>query len=352
MSGNTFGTRFRVTTFGESHGPALGCVIDGVPAGLPVSAEMIRQELDRRRPGQSDVTTQRQESDAVEILSGVFNDVAEGTPLALLIRNGDQRSRDYGPLAEVFRPGHADLGYQKKFGIRDYRGGGRASGRETAARVAAGAVAKAFLHTLGVSVLAWTQEVAGISASAFDAGEIECNPMRSPDAKAAEAMHEAVLAARASGDSVGGIIACTVKGLPAGWGEPVFDKLDALLAHGILSIGAVKGIEFGDGFAAARAKGSTNNDAMTPDGFRSNHAGGVLGGISTGQELFFRTAFKPTPSIGMEQETIDLQGAPRTISIAGRHDPCIVPRAVPVVEAMTALVLADLALLQRCARCK
>jgi len=349
MSGNTFGTRFRVTTFGESHGPALGCIIDGVPAGLPLAQETIQRELDRRRPGQSQVTTPRQESDTVEILSGVFEGVTEGTPLALLIRNGDQRSRDYGSIADVFRPGHADFPFQSKFGVRDYRGGGRASGRETAARVAAGAVAKAFLGTLGVEIRAWTQEAAGIAAVTFDADEIERNPMRAPDAKAAEAMLQAVLALRDAGDSAGGIVGCSVTGLPAGWGEPVFDKLDALLAHGILSIGAVKGIEFGDGFAAARAKGSTNNDPMTPEGFLSNHAGGVLGGISTGQELRFRAAFKPTPSISMEQKTVDLQGAPRTISISGRHDPCIVPRAVPVVEAMTALVLADLALLQRCA---
>ena len=350
MSRNTFGICFKVTTFGESHGPALGCVIDGVPAGLPVDAAAIQRELDRRRPGQSEVTTARRESDTAEILSGVFEGVATGTPLAILIRNCDQRSRDYGALAEVFRPGHADYGYFMKYGRRDYRGGGRSSGRETAARVAAGAVARQLLATLGVKITAYALEIAGIRCRSFDREEIERNPLRSPDADAAREQLAAVRAAWNSGDSTGGVVECVAEGLPAGWGEPVFDKLDARLAQAMFSLGAVKGVEFGDGFEAARRLGSENNDAMTAGGFLTNHAGGVLGGISTGQPLVFRIAVKPTPSISREQNTVDQSGGSRVIAIAGRHDPCIVPRIVPVVEAMTALVLADLALLQRTAQ--
>jgi len=347
MSGNTFGNIFRVTTFGESHGPALGAVIDGVPAGLALERADIQKELDRRRPGQSALVTQRSENDAVEILSGVFEGRTTGTPLALLIRNQDQRSRDYGNLAELFRPGHADFAYFQKYGIRDYRGGGRSSGRETAARVAAGAVAKKMLAALGVRFCAFTAAVGKVAGSVCDPAFIENNPVRCADPAAADAMIREIAAAQAAHDSVGAVIECRIQGVPAGWGEPVFDKLDATLAQAMLSIGAVKGIEFGDGFAAAAARGSENNDAMTPAGFVTNHAGGVLGGIASGAEIVFRVAVKPTPSIARAQQTVDCRGKAQVCEIRGRHDPCLAPRMVPVVEAMAALVLADLALRQR-----
>ena len=342
MSGNFFGRLFRVATFGESHGPALGCVLDGVPAGLPLSVEAIMPELARRRPGQSALVTARQEQDECEILSGVFEGVTTGAPIALLIRNTNQRSADYTELAGVFRPGHADYTYDRKYGRRDWRGGGRSSGRETVARVAAGAVAKLLLRKAGISVRAGSVEIAGIRAEVFAWDEVEKNPVRCPDAFRAAAMADAIKAAAARGDSVGGIVACEAIGLPAGLGEPVFDKLDADIAKAVMSLGSVKGIEFGSGFAAARMPGAVHNDAMLADGrFASNHAGGVLGGISTGAPLRFRVAVKPTASIAQPQQTIDTQGNPVTIVVQGRHDPCIVPRIVPVVEAMTALVLAD-----------
>ena len=352
MSGSSFGKIFHISTFGESHGAALGVVIDGVPAGLPIDINFIQSELDRRRPGQSGLTTARKEGDQAEILSGVLNGIATGTPLAIIIRNTDQRSKDYSKLEHSFRPGHADYTYNAKYGIRDVRGGGRSSGRETAARVAAGAVAKLFLQTLGVKITAYAQEIAGIKAETFDIDEIEKNPARSPDADAAKAMIEAVAQAAAQKDSVGGIVGCQICGVPAGWGEPVFDKLDALLAHAMLSLGAVKGIEFGAGFASAALRGSENNDALQPGAnpFVTNHAGGILGGISNGDEINFRIAVKPTPSISQEQSTIDDSGNACTMKITGRHDPCIVPRIIPVVEAMAALVLADCALLQRTTR--
>ena len=347
---NSFGELFRVTTFGESHGPAIGAVVDGVPAGLALAEADIQQALDRRKPGQSAMTTPRRESDAVEILSGVFEGRTTGTPVALLIRNQDQRSRDYGDLAELFRPGHADYTYFAKYGIRDYRGGGRSSGRETAARVAAGAIAAKYLREeFGIVVTAWTQAAAGIAGERVCPDLIEKNPLRAADPDRAEAMEAAVRRAVAEEDSVGGVVACRVEHVPAGLGEPVFDKLDALLAHAMLSLGAVKGIEFGDGFAAAAARGSANNDAMTPEGFATNHAGGVLGGISTGEPIEFRLAVKPTPSIRREQMTVDRENRARKLTIGGRHDPCICPRLVPVVEAMTALVLTDLALRARAA---
>lgn len=351
MSGNTFGTVFKVTTFGESHGAALGAVVDGMPAGIPIDRELLEKEMARRRPGQSAVSTGRTESDAVEILSGELDGVTTGTPIALLIRNGDQRSGDYRALAEVFRPGHADYGYWSKYGIRDFRGGGRSSGRETCARVAAGAFAKMFLRTFGIEIRAFAAEIAGIRAQSYDPDEIERNPVRSPDPEAAAAMVEAIARARAQGDSVGGIVRCFIDHVPAGWGEPVFDKLDARLGYAVLSLGGVKGIEFGEGFAAAGLRGSENNDPMHPGEppFAANRAGGILGGLSTGGRIEFAAAVKPTPSIAREQETIDIRGEARRITIAGRHDPCIVPRIVPVIEAMAALTLADLALLQRCA---
>ena len=350
MSGNTFGHLFRVTTFGESHGPGLGVIIDGVPAGLRLDPEQIQHDLDRRRPGQSKVSTMRKEADEVEILSGVMDGVTTGTALAMLIRNTDQRSRDYGNLATCFRPGHADYGYFKKYGIRDYRGGGRSSGRETAMRVAAGSVAKQLLAHYGVTIQAYTLRLGGVDAAKVDLAAVESNIVRSADPDAAEAMIAAIRAAQAEMDSVGGIIECRADGVPAGLGEPVFDKLDALIAHAVLSIGGIKGIEFGSGFAAADLRGSVNNDPITPDGFTSIHAGGILGGISNGNTILFRTAMKPTSSIAKEQKTIDEAGSAVTISVHGRHDPCLVPRAVPVVEAMTALVLIDALLQNRCAR--
>ena len=350
MSGNTFGHLFRVTTFGESHGPGLGVIIDGVPAGLRLDPEQIQHDLDRRRPGQSKVSTMRKEADEVEILSGVMDGVTTGTALAMLIRNTDQRSRDYGNLATCFRPGHADYGYFKKYGIRDYRGGGRSSGRGTAMRVAAGSVAKQLLAHYGVTIQAYTLRLGGVDAAKVDLAAVESNIVRSADPDAAEAMIAAIRAAQAEMDSVGGIIECRADGVPAGLGEPVFDKLDALIAHAVLSIGGIKGIEFGSGFAAADLRGSVNNDPITPDGFTSNHAGGIIGGISNGNTIFFRAAMKPTSSIAKEQKTIDEAGNAVTISVHGRHDPCLVPRAVPVVEAMTALVLIDALLQNRCAR--
>ena len=350
MSGNTFGDIFRVTTFGESHGPALGVIIDGVPAGIRLDQEQIQHELDRRRPGQSKVSTMRQEADAVEILSGLMDGVTTGTALAMLIRNGDQRSRDYGNLASCFRPGHADYGYFKKYGIRDYRGRGRSSGRETAMRVAAGAVAKQLLAHFGVKVQAYTTRLAGISTKKIDLDAVESNIVRTADPDVAEAMIAAIRAAQEQMDSVGGIIECRADGVPAGLGEPVFDKLDALLAHAVLSVGGVKGVEFGEGFAAADLRGSENNDAMSPEGYCSNHAGGILGGISNGNPIVFRVVMKPTASIAQDQQTVDENGNPVTISIHGRHDPCLVPRAVPVIEAMAALVLADALLRNRSSR--
>lgn len=350
MSGNTFGELFRVTTFGESHGPGLGVIIDGVPAGVKIDEALIQRDLDRRRPGQSKVSTMRKEPDRVEILSGVFEGVSTGTSLAMVIRNTDQRSQDYGRLAELFRPGHADLGFFKKYGVRDYRGGGRSSGRETSMRVAAGAVAKMVLATMGVSVRACSMMIGGVYAETADWSVVEENIVRSPDLAAAEKMVAAIRAAQADRDSVGGIICCEAHGVPAGWGEPVFDKLDALLAHAILSIGGIKGIEIGAGFEAPKKRGSENNDSILPSGFASNHAGGILGGISNGDVITFRAAMKPTSSIAKKQHTIDKEGNATEIEVLGRHDPCLVPRAVPVVEAMTALVLADLALRNRAAR--
>ena len=351
MSGSTFGKIFQVTTFGESHGAALGVIVDGMPAGICIDRELLKNDMLRRRPGQSALTTSRSEGDEVEILSGILDEVTTGTPVAMLIRNTNQRSKDYGELAEVFRPGHADYGYFAKYGIRDYRGGGRSSGRETCARVAAGALAKMVLARYGINITAWADEIAGIKAETFDIEEIEKNPARSPDAAAAEKMIAAVAKAHAENESVGGIVKCSITGVPAGWGEPVFDKLDALLAHAMLSLGGVKGIEFGDGFAVAGKKGSENNDSMLPDGtLASNHAGGITGGISTGAEILFSLAVKPTPSIAREQFTVDKDFQERKTTITGRHDPCIVPRIIPVVEAMAAIVLADMALLNRCAR--
>ena len=351
MSSNTFGTLFRVTTFGESHGPALGCVIDGVPAGLPIDFEMLKSELARRRPGQSGMTTPRNEADEPEILSGVLDGVATGATIGILFRNTNQHSTDYDAIANLFRPGHADYAWERKFGFRDARGGGRTSGRETVARVAAGAIAKQLLARHGVTIRACALEIAGIRAQTIDWDQVERNPVRAPDAEAAVRMADAVNAARADHDSVGGVILCEALGLPAGLGEPVFDKLDALTAHAILSIGGVKGIEFGAGFAAAAMRGSAHNDPILPGGkFASNNAGGVLGGISNGDVFTFRCAVKPTASLARPQTTVDRDGQPAEITTPGRHDPCLVPRMVPVVEAMAAIVLADLLLLAKNSR--
>ncbi|MBF0593949.1 MAG: chorismate synthase [Candidatus Omnitrophica bacterium] len=354
MAGNAFGELFKVTTFGESHGPAIGCVIDGVPPGLDLSQPDIQKDLDRRKPGQSDVTTQRKESDTVEILSGVFEGKTTGTPIALIIRNADHQSKDYENIKDIFRPGHADYTFFQKFGIRDHRGGGRSSGRETAARVAAGAVAKKILLKHGIAITAYTLAIGGVHADTIDLSVIEENIVRSPDLEAAANMVKKINAARESGDSVGGIIEAVIVGVPAGLGDPVFDKLEARLSHAVMSIGAVKGIEFGSGFSSANMYGSQHNDEVSiVDGkvvTGHNFAGGISGGISNGESINFRLAVKPTSSIAARQQAATKDMALSDIEIKGRHDPCLTPRIVPVVEAMTALVIADCILLQQSLR--
>lgn len=344
---SSFGKLLTITTFGESHGPAVGVILDGCPPGIPVSAEMVQRDLDRRRPGQSAVTTQRQEPDQVEILSGVFEGTTTGASIALTVRSVDARPEDYAHLKDVFRPGHADYTYWVKYGFRDYRGSGRSSGRETVGRVAAGAIARAILHGVGASVRAYTVQVGDLVAEERDLEFAEQNSVRCPDRKQAPWMEAAILKAREAGDSLGGIVEILATGVPAGLGDPVMDKLDASLAWGLLSIGAVKGFEIGEGFASARKRGSEMNDRMTTEGFATNHAGGVLGGISTGQPIVARIAVKPPSSIALPQKTVDVGGAERELSIQGRHDPCLCPRVVPVAEAMTCLTLADALLRQR-----
>ncbi|MDR1352972.1 MAG: chorismate synthase [Treponema sp.] len=371
MAGNIFGTIFTVTSFGESHGPAMGCVICGCPAGVPFSLESLRGELARRRPGGGGPATTRAEADEPEILSGVFEGRTLGTPIAIIVRNTSARSADYEELKDLYRPGHADWTWEAKYGFRDHRGGGRSSGRETLCRVAAGAVARALLAGYGVSIRAWTQAAAGIAApvpgeAGFDPDEAARNPLRMPHAGAAARALAELEKLRASGDSAGGTVSCSVTGLPPGLGEPVFGKLDALLAAAMLSLGAAKGVEFGAGFVAASSRGSVQNDRPVPAangstaaplppgvpalGYGSNNAGGVLGGISNGMPLEFTVAFKPVPSISTGQQTVDRSGNVRELAIRGRHDVCVCPRAVPVVEAMTALVLADLLLRNRASR--
>ena len=349
MSGNTFGEIFRVTTFGESHGAALGCIIDGCPAGIKADEEFLQHEMDRRKPGtKGAAVTARNESDKAEILSGVFEGKTTGTPIAILIRNSNQHSSDYNNICDKFRPGHADYTYFMKYGIRDYRGGGRSSGRETCARVAAGAFAKMLLKEQGISICAYTKEAAEIKCSKTDESQIEKNLMRAPDSDAAAIMKKRIEELKKEGDSAGGIIECVIRGVPAGLGEPVFDKIDAVLAHAMLSIGAVKGIEFGAGFDAAELTGSENNDSMKKDAvFASNTAGGILGGISRGDEIIFRVAVKPVPSIYREQKTVDTSMSECSIKIEGRHDVCLCPRIIPVVEAMAAIAVADLSLRNR-----
>jgi len=347
VAGNTFGQVFRVTTWGESHGPAVGAVVDGCPPRLPLTAAIIEAELARRRPGVQAHASARREEDRVEILAGVFEDLTTGTPISLLIRNRDVRSRDYDALKEVFRPGHGDFTYQAKYGIRDHRGGGRAAARETAARVAAGAVAKQVLDKENIQVLAYTLELGGVRARIVDEGGIWDNPFYCPDPEAVPDMISRVEEVRARGDSLGGVVEARVRGCPPGLGEPVFDKLDAALAGAVMSIGAVKGVEIGAGFAAARMLGSEHNDPLLPGGFASNNAGGILAGISNGDEIVLRAAVKPIPSISREQQTIDLAGRPRTLTIRGRHDLSAIPRIVPVILAMVRLTLADFLLRQR-----
>jgi chorismate synthase len=347
MAGNSLGSFLRITTFGESHGRAVGVIIDGVRPNLPLSEREIQRELNRRRPGQSAVTTPRVEADQLQILSGVFNGKTLGTPVCLLVWNTNQNPEAYANIRDVFRPGHAGYTYLRKFGIHDYRGGGRSSGRETAGRVAAGALAKSILAKRGITIIAYTKEAAGIAAKRFDERAIEQNMMRCADPVAAKKMIARVLRVQREGDSVGGIVEAIVRHCPAGLGEPVFDKLEADLAKALLSIPAVKGFEIGSGFSAARMKGSEHNDEFYRERksgairTKTNYAGGILGGISTGEEIVVRVAVKPPSSIPKSQSTIDLKGKRRIISVTGRHDPCLCPRIVPVVESMIALVLAD-----------
>jgi len=351
MSVNSFGRLFRFSTWGESHGPAIGAVVDGCPPGIALSEADIQPWLDKRRPGTSRFTTQRQEPDQVRVLSGVFEGRTTGTPISLMIDNVDQRSKDYSEVSKAYRPGHADYAYDAKYGLRDWRGGGRSSARETASRVAAGAVAR--LVVPEVSILAYLVELGGdpIDREAFDAGRIGSNPFFCPDAGAAARWEKSLDAARKAGSSLGAVIECVARGVPAGWGAPLYAKLDAELAAACMSINAVKAVEIGDGFAAARLRGEENADAMRAgaDGpeFRANHAGGIAGGIATGQDIVVRVAFKPTSSILTPVETIDRSGAETEIVTKGRHDPCVAIRGAPVVEAMTALVLADQKLLHR-----
>ena len=351
MSTNSFGRLFRVTTWGESHGPALGATVDGCPPGVPVDEAMLQHWLDRRKPGQSKYTTQRREPDAVRILSGVFEGQTTGMPVQLMIENTDQRSKDYSEIANTYRPGHADYAYDAKYGFRDYRGGGRSSARETASRVAAGAVAR--LAIPEVTITAYVAEIGGhaVDPANFDAAEIHRNPFWCPDAAAAKRWEQLVDEARKSGSSLGAVVECVATGVPAGWGGPLYAKLDADLAAGMMSINAVKGVEIGDGFAAARLTGEENADPMRPadDGteFLANHAGGIAGGISTGQPVTCRVAFKPTSSILTPVESVTRDGQATQVRTKGRHDPCVGIRGTPVVEAMMALVLADHKLLHR-----
>ncbi|MNO21307.1 Chorismate synthase [compost metagenome] len=341
MAGSTFGERLKVTTFGESHGEAVGAILEGVTPGVELDEAYIQIQMDRRRPGQSSVTTPRKEYDKIRILSGVFEGRTTGTPLCIMLDNTDMRPSAYDDIKAMYRPGHADFTYEKKYGVRDYRGSGRASGRETAGRVAAGAVARKLLEHRSVKVLAYTTEIGGIRCETFDPEAIESNLVRACDPVAAGRMIEQIEELAAKGDSCGGIVECRISGVSAGLGEPVFDKLDAELAKAMLSIGAIKGIEFGAGFQAASMLGSEHNDQMDARGFQTNHAGGVIGGISTGADIVFRVVVKPTSSISVPQRTIDVNGHEQEIMTIGRHDPCICPRVVPVIEAMACLVIED-----------
>lgn len=349
MGGNSFGKIFNLTSFGESHGSAIGGVIDGCPPGFSVSQEAIQKQLARRRPGQSAISTQRNEDDQVEILSGLLDQKTTGTPIGFLIRNNDQKSSDYSQLKDVYRPSHADFTYEAKYGIRDHRGGGRASARETAARVVAGTIAEEILKMLDVKIVAWVSQV-GLqrfesSKLSFQRDQVDSNLVRCPDNDCADRMLQAIEKARDEGDSLGGIITCCIEGVPAGWGDPVFDKLHADLGKAMLSINAVKGFSIGSGFESVTMKGSEHNDEFisTDQGISTstNHSGGIQGGISNGQPIWFQVAFKPVASIAKTQQTVNRDGQAQSLDIKGRHDPCVVPRAVPIVESMAALVLID-----------
>jgi chorismate synthase len=347
MSGNTTGTLFRVTTWGESHGPAIGAVVDGCPPGIDLEEKDIQKDLDRRRPGKVSSASPRKEADRVEILSGTFEGKTTGTPISLIIRNVDSKSASYDDLRNVFRPGHGDFTYQAKYGIRDHRGGGRASGRETAVRVAAGAVAKKVIAREGITVTACTVELGGITARKTSLENIWKNSLCCPDLRAAARMEKKLEESRKKGDSLGGIVEIRVSGCPPGLGEPVFDKMDADLARALMGIGTVKGVEIGAGFSSARMTGSECNDPLTTRGFATNNAGGILAGITTGAEIVIRAACKPIPSIGKPQETTDIFGEPVRLSIQGRHDISVIPRIIPVCEAMVSIVLADHLLRQK-----
>lgn len=347
LGGNSFGHLFRITTWGESHGKAIGVVIDGCPPGTELSEEEIQKELDRRKPGQGTGSSPRKERDKVEMLSGIFDGKTTGTPISLLIWNEDADSRPYEELKEVFRPGHADFTYQAKYGLRDYRGGGRASARETVGRVAAGAIAKRILSGEKISILAYTVELGGIRAERLDLGEVDRNYFRCPDPQASLAMERKIEEAKRKGDTIGGIVETLIRGCPPGLGEPVFDKLEADLAKGLMSIGAIRGVEIGAGFRAARMLGSECNDPLRPNGFEKNDSGGILGGISNGENILIRVAVKPIPSISTEQKTVDHSGKPVSIQIRGRHDVSAIPRINSVCEAMAAMVLVDHLLRQK-----
>lgn len=345
---NSYGTLFKISTFGESHGPAIGVVIDGCPAGLAIDEVFIQSELSRRKPGQSKITTQRKEDDTFKILSGVFEGQSTGTPIALVIENQDQRSKDYSHIQNTFRPSHADFTYESKYGVRDYRGGGRSSARETAARVAAGAIAKLLLKKSGVEINAFVSQVGDLKAPPYtqlDLSKTEDNIVRCPDAATAEKMIALIDQVRLDRDTIGGIVTCVIKNTPVGLGEPVFDKLHAELGKAMLSINAVKGFEYGSGFEGVQLRGSQHNDEFFNEGGRirtkTNHSGGVQGGISNGEDIYFNVAFKPVATIMQDQPSVDKDGNEAIVSGKGRHDPCVVPRAVPIVEAMAALVLAD-----------
>ncbi len=353
---NSYGHLFKLTSFGESHGEAIGGVIDGMPAGISVDMEFIQSELDRRRPGQSRLTTARKESDKVELLSGVFEGKTTGQPIGFIVRNENQHSNDYENMRDVFRPSHADFTYWQKYGIRDHRGGGRSSARETISRVVAGAFAKLALRQLGITIQAYTQQVGGICLEGtyedYDLSQTEENEVRCPDPETAERMASLISEVKAQGDTIGGVIACVVKGCPVGLGEPAFGKLHAELAHAMLSINAAKGFEYGMGFAGAAQRGSEQNDIFIQDEdggitTRTNHSGGIQGGISNGQDIYFRVAFKPVATLLREQQTVTIEGEPTTLQARGRHDACVLPRAVPVVEAMAAITLLDNYLLNK-----
>jgi chorismate synthase len=358
VAGNTFGQNFRITTFGESHGLGLGVIIDGCPAGIEIDENFIQSEMDRRRPGQSKIVTQRKESDVVQILSGVFEGISTGTPISMVVFNQDAKSKDYSHIATKFRPSHADFTFQEKYGSRDYRGGGRSSARETAARVAAGAVAKLFLKSKGIQVQAYVSQVGNIKVTGdynqLDLSKTENNIIRCPDEAIAEKMIALIQEVRKAGDTIGGVVQCVVKNCPTGLGEPVFDKLQADLAKAIMSINACKGFEYGSGFDGVEMRGSEHNDVFYNDGgtikTKTNYSGGIQGGISNGMDIYFRAAFKPVATIVQPQYSVDEAGDAVEVTGKGRHDPCVVPRAVPIVEAMTALVLVDHILRQRSAR--